>query len=321
MKNPSVPPLPGELRREPDGVELASVWELLPEPEAVASPGDTDTAWVAVRDRTSTPSRARGAAGDRGPGATEAPGPGRRRRLRVLIQVAAAAVLALGGTAAWYAVPVTHRAAAGERMEVSLPDGSRVTLNAGSTVRHRRDFSWLPGVPATARGVALEGEAFFDVSPAVRPFTVAAGAARVRVLGTRFNVRAREEGGEARVDVEEGRVEVADPLRAYTVILRAGEAARLDPASGGLSRDRIDQRRIAAWRSGGMVMVDEPLANVLDELGVRFDTEIRLLDPGAAHARLSVYYSRVGSLESVLSDLATQQDLRYRRTSDGWELF
>ena len=68
-------------------------------------------------------------------------------------------------------------------------------------------------------------------------------------------------------------------------------------------------------------MTDERLADIVDELALRFDTGIRILDDAARDVRLSVYYADVRSLESVLSDLATQQDLRYRQTSDGWELF
>lgn len=324
MKHTSTPPLPPDLRREPDGAELSAVWELLPEPEAALTPGEIDAAWTSVQARaegipagTTRDDRA-ATADESGPVRSTGARPG---WMRTLLRTAAVVLLALGATATWYSVPVTHRAGAGERVSVNLPDGSRVTLNAGSTLRHRRGFSWLPGLRSTGRRVALSGEAFFEVAPAVRAFTVEAGAARVRVLGTRFNVRARGETGGARVDVEEGRVEVSDPVRAYSVILRSGEGVRVDAASGDLSRDEIAEDRVAPWRSGGMIMVDEPLAGILEELALRFDTDIRLLDHGAAEARLSVYYSQVGSLESVLSDLATQQDLRYRRTSDGWELF
>lgn len=327
MKHASTPALPTALRRESDGAELEAVWNLIPEGETARSPEETDAAWASFTTRAagfpvhggSPASPAPVDAADRS--ARRTSGGSRRGWMGVLLRTAAVAVLALGATVAWYAVPVTHRAAAGERIEFALPDGSRVALNAGSTLRHRRSFSWLPGLLATNRNVKLQGEAFFDVASAVRPFMVEAGAARVRVLGTRFNVRARGSSGVARVDVEEGRVEVRDPLRAFTLILGAGEAARMDPASGDLSREEIDEGRVAPWRSGGMVMVDEPLAGILQELGLRFDTPILLRDGTAADALLSVYYSRVSSLESVLSDLATQQDLRYRRTSDGWELF
>ena len=153
---------------------------------------------------------------------------------------------------------------------------------------------------------------------------VRAGGADVRVLGTRFNVRARPgmEGdeGTVRVEVEEGRVEVWGGGD-RSVILGAGQAARVVPGTGSLDREQVVPGRVAAWRSGGLTAVDEPLASILRELELRFGVGIVLVDPAVGSARLSVYYPALESLESVLSDLATQQDLRYRRNNDGWELF
>src|SRR5262249_28159705 len=85
---------------------------------------------------------------------------------------------------------------AGETQRLALADGSQVTLNTRTAVE---DVS-----TANARGVRLKhGEAFFDVArdPA-RPFTVDAGPARIRVLGTHFNVRLLDSGAVA-VAVEE----------------------------------------------------------------------------------------------------------------------
>jgi transmembrane sensor len=237
-----------------------------------------------------------------------------------LLRAALIAGLLLVGAAAWYQLPVTRAAAPGERLAVRLPDGSRATLNAGSEVRYRRGFSLLPGLPAGRRRVRLQGEAFFDVVPGERSFQVAAADASVRVLGTRFNVRSRPAGLE--VAVEEGRVEVAGRGRPGAVVLRAGEAVRMDEARDRLTRLRVPRERVGAWRRGGLTVVDEPLSAILAELSRRFAVEVTLADPDeGGRERLSVYYPMLGSLESVLSDLTIQQDLRYRRTAEGWEVF
>jgi ferric-dicitrate binding protein FerR (iron transport regulator) len=237
-----------------------------------------------------------------------------------LLRAALVAGLLLVGAAAWYQLPVTRAAAPGERLTVRLPDGSRASLNAGSSVRYRRGFSFLPGLPAGSRQVRLEGEAFFDVIPGERAFQVAAADASVRVLGTRFNVRSRSTGLE--VAVEEGRVEVAGGGRRGSVVLREGEAVRLDDARDRLTRLRVPRERIGAWRRGGLTVVDESLSAILSELSRRFAVEVSLADAAeGGEERLSVYYPNLGSLESVLSDLTIQQDLRYRRTAEGWEVF
>ena len=95
----------------------------------------------------------------------------------------------------------------------------------------------------------------------------------------------------------------------------------MQSGSGTLERDAVEPGRIASWRNGGLTMVDESLSTILAELGLRFGVRIELSNPSAGAARLNVYYPALDSLESVLADLATQQDLRYRRTNDGWELF
>ena len=326
---------PAALRSEPDGMEMEKTWRLLagasPSP---VSPRDTDRAWETLARRVgiqgdralrtesaeeAAPAAGFSASGTRSPVRESAA----RVGLRILGRAAAVVLLAVGGTAAWYAVPVSRTAQAGERVAVALPDGSRVELNSGSTLRYRRGFSFLPGFSAGSRSVHLEGEAFFDVVSAVRPFRVEAGAATVRVLGTEFNVRARDgRDGEVRVEVEEGRVEVREARDGRSaVILGAGEALRVTSEGVALAPETVSPDRIAAWRSGGITAVDASLNAILQDLELRFGVRIELLDPQVGTRRLDVYYPSVESLESVLADLATQQDLRYRRTNDGWELF
>lgn len=239
-------------------------------------------------------------------------------------RAAAAVAVLLGGTAVWQAVPVTVTAPAGGQATAMLPDGSEVLLNAGSTLKHRRGFAALPGVPAASRTVTLEGEGFFDVSQDGRAFAVVAGGARVTVLGTRFNVRARGvEGGVpvVRVDVEEGRVRVTAATSGAETELGAGEGVRVVPDAPVLAPEPVAPSRIGSWRSGGLTVTDEPLTVVAAELGARFGVTVSLADGVNGSARVSAYYPSVAGLESLLADLATQQNLRVRRTADGWELF
>lgn len=338
MKKKSAANFPAAFESELDAQELRRLWEVLPEPEATRSPDETDAAWDALSRQlglSATDAVSPAASTDAPavvpevrPLADRAPTPTldggtplwRRAGMRAVLRAAATVVLALGVTGGWYAVPVSQSAGAGEQREITLPDGSAVTLNAGSSLSWRRSFAWLPGVPATARAVKLQGEAFFSVTPGVRPFRVQTEGVDVRVLGTRFNVRARVPGS-VRVDVEEGRVQVTPDADARSLILRAGEAATLDADSGSLTPSTVDLPRVGAWRSGGLVLENEPLIRVLTELSLRYDTPVTLADGVDDDARLNLYYATVSSLESVVSDLAIQQGLRYRATRSGWELF
>ena len=321
---------PHALEDESDADELKAVWRALEEaaPPEVPSAERTDEAWVSLSQRLGLSAGAdepvAPAEGGRPPAdlavplrsASVAP---HRGWLRV-----AAAVLVLLGASVWQAVPVSHAASGGEPVALVLPDGSEVMLNAGSSVRYRRGFSWVPGVPTGLREVRLEGEAFFDVTPGERPFEVSTDGARVTVIGTRFNVRAR--GGSAalsgvRVDVEEGRVVVAVQGSMAVTELAAGEGVRVLPGADALVPEPVSGARIGAWRSGGLTVTNEPLAVVLQELALRFTTTVTLADSVDPSVRISAYYPLLTGIESVLADLATQQNFQTRRTADGWELF
>lgn len=101
-----------------------------------------------------------------------------------------------------------------------LPDSTRITINKQSRLAYPIAFTAAP------RTVYLTGEAFFEVTPdSQKPFIVAAGPAEIRVLGTSFNVKAREEDEEINVIVATGKVQVAadDKTNAPAVIVTENE--------------------------------------------------------------------------------------------------
>lgn len=91
----------------------------------------------------------------------------------------------------------------GERKPLVLSDGTKVWLNAGSRL------SYLPGFGTTTREVALEGEAFFDVTEdKSRPFVVHAERVLIKVLGTAFNVKAYDEDHSVTTSLYRGLVSI-----------------------------------------------------------------------------------------------------------------
>lgn len=332
MNKPENDRFPSTLAGEPDADELEAVWNALgaAHDEAPTDPERTDAAWEALSRKLGLGAEAPDHA-DRDPAPPEASGMDVGRAARrggrraPWLRVAAAVAVLAGGVAVWQQIPVTHVAPVGERLSVTLPDGSSVALNAGSTLRLPRGFEVLPGVPHGRRVVQLDGEAFFDVTSSDRPFEVVAGSARVTVLGTRFNVRARsvttESGGPVRVDVEEGRVRVAASGSEAVAELGAGESVRVEAGTAELTPSPVALDRIAPWRSGGLTVSDEPLSAVIEELAPRFGVDVTLAASVDGSVRMTAYYPLLTGIEPVLRDLATQQSLQVRRTSNGWELF
>ncbi len=315
---------PEMLSREPDADELEAVWSALEAADDAAPlPSErTDAAWNSLSASLGLSSGRNSADPESSRRTSLERDAGFRPARTPWLRVAAAVTVLLGGMAVWQQIPVTHEAPVGQRLTVDLPDGSVVELNAGSTLSFRRGFDLLPGVSEERRTVRLEGEAFFDVSPGDRPFEVVAASARVTVLGTRFNVRARTDLGVppvVQVDVAEGRVRVAGGDAQAE--LGAGESVRVEEGVEDLIPSRIPPERIAPWRVGGLTISDEALEAVVTEVGIRFGTEVALAPEVDGSVRVTAFYPLLTGVESVLRDLATQQNLRVRQTSVGWELF
>jgi ferric-dicitrate binding protein FerR (iron transport regulator) len=296
-----------DLSGEADAAELAEVWDLLSEASPVGSPvGRVDEAWERLSIRL-------GEAEVRSTRASHS-----TVRATWLRLAASIAVFLVGGFGVWNGVPASVEAGHGDRVEVVLPGGSRVELNAGSTLRWSRGFSWLPGLDRAERVVRLDGEAFFDVARDGRPFRVETSDAQVAVLGTRFNVRARPGEGTS-VMVDEGSVEVSDRAEG-SVVLVAGQMVVAGAGAFEVVDGAVTEAQ--AWRAGGFAVADARLESILAELERRFSTQIdaSTLDRSVRDRRLTLYYSSPMRLDGILDDVATALGLRYREIAGGWEV-
>lgn len=189
------------------------------------------------------------------------PGPGRRTGLsRRALLGGVAGLGAAGAGGAWLAArgPRSDIATGtGEVRTVTLTDRTRVTLNARSALA--LDLS------AARRQVRLlEGQAYFEVAAdPSRPFEVAAGAARLRALGTAFDVDANRGDGSLAVSVVEHAVRIA---AADERTLKAGERIRIDP-HGRLGPVTLQPAEVTlAWRAGLYIAQDRPLADIVAAL-------------------------------------------------------
>jgi len=196
----------------------------------------------------------------------------------------------------------------GDTLALTLDDGTRVTLDAGSRLRYPAVFKGLE------RRVFLNGEGFFRVAPnKEKPFTVHAGHAVITVVGTEFNVTAWQGTREIRVAVKTGKVslhKIDDAARA--VVIAGGESSVL-PANGSPTTPRpVDVAGLLGWMNRDMVFQNVPLREILERLerwhDIRFlpDDDIALSD----HLTLHV---RSGPLQDTLELIAALMDVDYKR--------
>ncbi|GHU99238.1 anti-sigma factor [Bacteroidia bacterium] len=133
---------------------------------------------------------------------------------------------------------------AGQRVEITLPDGTNVWLNSLSELSYPVIFT------GGERRVRLTGEGFFDVAHDSRnPFIIEAERYDVRALGTKFNLFSSPTSGEFSISLVEGKVQVSERAdNANSIILTPGYEARL--VKGEFVRQEIPNPAVFCWREG-----------------------------------------------------------------------
>lgn len=191
--------------------------------------------------------------------------------------------------------PSVHRilVPAGQTYSLQLADGSRVMMNAGSSISYRVPFD------RSLRELTLQGEAFFEIAHAETPFEVVVGEVRVRVYGTRFNIR-QTTGGHISTVLVEGSVGMHLP-DGRELRMEPDERISFDRTTGIVTVQHVDANEYVAWLDGRFKYTDAPLAEVLDDLTKWYG--VRLGCPDAGDARLTLDMSRQTDLKSMLSDL------------------
>lgn len=146
---------------------------------------------------------------------------------------------------------------AGQRMSVTLSDGTQVQLNGNSRIEYPVIFS------RKQRNVKLSGEAFFEVKHDERhPFIVETFASKVEVLGTRFNVYADETSEHFSTTLVDGKVKVTtNDETAEQVVLAPDEMVRF--VNNHLVVTKVDAENLISWTEGYVNLADTDFASLM----------------------------------------------------------
>jgi ferric-dicitrate binding protein FerR (iron transport regulator) len=191
-------------------------------------------------------------------------------------RIAATALILLGlGTAALYMnnsgyLTKSISVIAGDdqrNTQVSLPDGSKVYLNRDSKLSYSKNYG-LKG-----RNVKLIGEAFFEISPdKSKPFIIDAGKAKVKVIGTSFNVITNNRQSDVEVYVKTGKVLLSDNSGSQSI--------QLDPGFVGTMNSKTSNKTINtdpnydSWKTGYLYYKGEKLGVVFKDLKRVYNMDI-----------------------------------------------
>lgn len=194
----------------------------------------------------------------------------------------------------------------GERLEVTLPDGTAITLNTETDLDVVFDGQYR-------RVQMLRGQAFFTVAKdPLRPFVVEAGGKQIVAIGTAFDVRLDDDRLE--VLLVEGRVAVEDVARSGAVAVPAAASdarVQLNPGETLVATETEvvhtpapNPERQLKWRDGLIEFDNTTLANAVEEFNRYSDRTIRIEDPQVAELLISGIF-RTNSQRNFLDALTS----------------
>ncbi|MBO9617144.1 MAG: FecR domain-containing protein [Dyadobacter sp.] len=244
---------------------------------------------------------------------------GTRRFGRRSWLMAAASVFVLGMTA-WLGrdqiLYKTYATDFGETRSVELSDGTKVILNANTSMKVPRF-----GFGENTREVKLNGEAFFNVTHTIdnkRFMVKTEDDFEVMVLGTEFSVYARQKGG--KVLLKKGKVHVlfSEGNRKKELVMKPGDLVTMaKSAAKPTVRPNADTQKLIAWTGNRFVFDKTPLSEVATQLQEHYGIRVEIKDNRFASRTVSGTF-QPESGEELLALLSELFDFRLAREGDAY---
>ena len=161
----------------------------------------------------------------------------------------------------------------GQRLNLTLLDGTNVWLNAGTIISYPNTFK------GSERRITIDGEAFLDVAEdKERPFIVSSGGIGMEVLGTSFNVYSYSTLDYVRVSLLEGSLNVyRESDKSERITLKPDQEVFIN--KDGMTVESIQDPTYFLWTEGIYSFYNEPLASILQKLEIYYDLNIEVKDP------------------------------------------
>lgn len=156
--------------------------------------------------------------------------------------------------------------AAGQQSQVTLPDGSKVWLNAETQLKYHPDKN--------NRLVSLSGEAYFEVSHnKTYPFVVETGDAAIKVLGTKFNVSHYPDSKITSASLLSGKIQMTADIDNQSIILAPGEKAIYDQEKHKIAKMNFKVENDVLWKQGILFFNNDPFNDLIQKLERYYDVK------------------------------------------------
>lgn len=198
---------------------------------------------------------------------------------------------------------------AGQRAELTLTDGTKVWLNAKTTLTFPNHFT------DKNRTVILDGEGYFNVTKNTeKPFTVQTQQYNITVLGTEFNVMAYSGSPTFETALLRGAVDVSSLTGKQTVSLKPN--TRTYQENGVLKKDSIENINQFLWREGLISFYDEPVEKMIEKLQLYYDVTLKVENKELFKNRYSGKFRSKDGIEHVLRVLQLNNKFIYEKNDD-----
>jgi transmembrane sensor len=188
----------------------------------------------------------------------------------------------------------------------TLPDGSVVTVNKGSSI------SYLSKFKGETRQVALKGEAFFNVTPnKTKPFVISVNDVQITVVGTSFNVKTIN--GNTDVVVETGVVKVTRAGK--TVVLTANEEVIVNAKDSALTKEKVSDQLYKYYRTKEFVCDDTPLWKLVEVINEAYNSHVVIGNPALKDMGITTTFNNE-SLEQVLTVVSLTLNIKIIKEGD-----
>lgn len=206
----------------------------------------------------------------------------------------------------------------GDIKDITLSDGTHIKLNSGSTLVYPKSFG------RKERDVILYGEAFFSVAKdKSHPFIVHNGDMRIKVLGTKFNVKAYPDADNVTTTLVEGRIQLySDCVRGNSVVMTPNMEAVYNRRTGRISLSDTDAKENCVWTLGDLNFENADLASIIYLMERHYDVKFIVLPGVNLNTKYSMNFKSYEKLDKVLHILSdVSGNLSYKKVGSTVKLY
>lgn len=206
------------------------------------------------------------------------------------------------------AEPIFVSTQLGERAQVTLPDGSKVWLNACSSVAYKKSFF------SRKRSAELKGEAYFEIARnSYLPFVVTSDNSQIKVLGTKFNVRSNEDENYLSATLMEGSILFSENKANIYVQIKPGEELIFDKSTQAYQLKNLSNpTEILGWMEGRLIFENNSLEEIAKSLERNYNVRIRFGDNMVKQKRFNAEFEMADNIYQILSILELTDKFTYK---------